>query len=54
MNGKTLFKIKNKTNQYFQLIGIGYLPDYGELRVTEITEQVQRLEKMGLITIRPA
>jgi DNA-binding MarR family transcriptional regulator len=54
MNTQTIYKIKNKTNQYFQLIGFGYLSDYGELKVTEITDQMKKLEKMGLISIRPA
>jgi hypothetical protein len=50
----TLIKIKNKTNQYFQLIDYGYLPSYGEILVSEVNEQMRSLEKKGLISIRPA
>jgi len=46
------FKIKNKTDQYFQLINYGYLNSYGEIQVTEITDQLKNLERMGLISIK--
>ena len=45
-------KIINRTNQVFQIIGVGYLFGYGELLVPEVTTQMLNLEKKGLITIR--
>ena len=49
---ETIFKIKNKTDQPFQLINNGYLLAYQEIRVTEVTDQMKNLEKMGLLKIR--
>lgn len=54
MQTTTVYKIKNKTNQYFQLIENGYLPSYGEIHVTSLNEQLKTLERKGLISIRPA
>ena len=48
---RTIFKIKNQTDQPFQLIDMGYLLGYQEIKVTEITEQMKNLEKMGLLKI---
>ena len=47
-----MFKIINKTNQTFSIIGYGYLYPYGYVMVNEKTEQILGMEKKGLVSIK--
>lgn len=48
----TNYRIVNKTNQTIYITSYGYLYGYKDLLVTELTPQINNLEKRGLIAIK--